>query len=120
MSRGLRSGSPRILKTTRRIQFSSRHFELPANAVSARLYICGLGLYHCELNGKKVGNEYLTPYCNAYDQWLQYQTYDITEQIAWGENQIRVMLGNGWYKGRYGGHGGAHSEILWGSICPDL
>ena len=77
-------------------------FDLPTSATFARLYICGLGLYHCKLNGEKVGDEQLTPYCNAYDRWLQYQTYDITAQLQRGENQLRVMLGNGWYKGRYG------------------
>lgn len=79
-----------------------KSFELPSKAVSARAYICGLGLYHFELNGQKVGDERLTPYLNAYDQWLQYQTYDITEQLNAGSNLIAVMLGNGWYKGRYG------------------
>ncbi len=84
-----------------------RQFELPARAISARVYLCGLGLYHCELNGTKVGSEYLTPYCNAYDQWLQYQTFDITDQLTAGANRIAVMLGNGWYKGRYGANGGS-------------
>ena len=56
-----------------------RQFELPSRAVAARAYICGLGLYHFELNGQKVGDEYFTPYCNAYDQWLQYQTFDLTD-----------------------------------------
>lgn len=84
-----------------------RYFDLPASAVSARAYICGLGLYHFELNGQKVGNEHFTPYCNAYDQWLQYQTFDITEQLVVGRNLVSVMLGNGWYKGRYGAHGGS-------------
>lgn len=79
-----------------------KHFELPARIVSARAYICGLGLYELQLNGQRIGNEYLTPYCNAYDQWLQYQTFDITPQLADGQNLIAVMLGNGWYKGRYG------------------
>src|SRR5690606_35640981 len=83
------------------------HFDLPARAVAARAYICGLGLYHFELNGKKVGDEYFTPYCNAYDQWIQYQTFDITEQLTVGTNLVSVMLGNGWYKGRYGANGGA-------------
>lgn len=83
------------------------HFELPARAVAARAYICGLGLYHFELNGGKVGSEYLTPYCNAYDQWIQYQTFDLTDQLTVGANLISVMLGNGWYKGRYGANGGA-------------
>ncbi len=67
----------------------------------ARLYICGLGLYEAYLNGEKVGNEFLTPYSNDYHEWIQYQTYDVTEQIQ--ENTtLSVLLGNGWYKGRFG------------------
>jgi len=89
----------------------SKSFTLPTQALNARVYICGLGLYHLELNGDKVGNEHLTPYCNAYDQWLQYQTFDITSQLAEGENRLVVMLGNGWYKGRYCGDGGHHSNV---------
>ncbi len=84
-----------------------RSFELPAGAVSARVYICGLGLYQLELNGQKVGDEYFTPYCNAYDQWIQYQTFDIGDQLVPGTNLVSVMLGKGWYKGRYGANGGA-------------
>jgi alpha-L-rhamnosidase len=81
-----------------------RNFELPAKVVSARAYICGLGLYYFELNGEKVGDEQLTPYLNAYDQWIQYQTFDVTRQLNSGANFISVMLGDGWYKGRYGLH----------------
>jgi alpha-L-rhamnosidase len=69
--------------------------------VSARLYITGLGLYEAYLDGAKVGQEYLTPYSNNYDRWIQYQTYDITEQVAQGA-ELAVLLGNGWYKGRFG------------------
>lgn len=73
----------------------------------ARLYICGLGLHEVyftlkqEENPVKIGNEYLAPYCNNYDQWIQYQMYDITEQIGKG-GVLSVLLGNGWYKGRFG------------------
>lgn len=80
----------------------------PAKEVkSARLYICGLGLYEAYFlgenkeNPKKIGEEYLTPYCNNYDRWIQYQTYDITEQAERG-GVLSVLLGNGWYKGRFG------------------
>ncbi len=86
-------------------------FLLPAKALTARAYICGVGLYHLQLNGKKAGKEYLTPNCNAYDQWLQYQTFDITEHLSEGENLVSVLLGNGWYKGRYCGDGGHHSNL---------
>lgn len=79
-----------------------KEFQVSEQVISARAYICGLGLYHFELNGQKVGDEHFTPYCNAYDQWIQYQTFDITDCLEVGTNLISVMLGNGWYKGRYG------------------
>ena len=41
---------------------------------SARLYISGLGIYEARINGQKVGEEYLAPYCHNYHQWIQYQT----------------------------------------------
>lgn len=69
---------------------------------SARLYICGLGLYEAYINGHKVGDEYLTPYYTDYRYWIQYQTYDIWSYLKAGENRIDVYLGNGWYKGRFG------------------
>ncbi len=84
-----------------------RYVDLPSQVVAARAYICGLGLYHFELNGEKVGDEHFTPYCNAYDQWIQYQTFDVTDQLTVGSNLVSVMLGNGWYKGRYGADGGS-------------
>lgn len=74
---------------------------------SARLYITGLGLYRAFINGKKVGKDYLTPFFNDYDDYIRYQTYDITDDIK-DDNIIEVILGDGWYKGRIGlnGHGG--------------
>jgi alpha-L-rhamnosidase len=80
-------------------------FRLPADAVWARVSVCGLGLYRLEINGRRVGDEYLTPGFNAYDRWLQYQTYDVTGLLQKGENALGAMLGNGWYKGRFGFEG---------------
>lgn len=68
---------------------------------SARAYICGLGLYEARWNGVKIGDEYLTPYCNNYHSWLQYQTYDVSEMLKNG-GILSIELGNGWYKGRFG------------------
>jgi len=80
----------------------TKDFEISKNIISARAYICGLGLYEFNLNGKKVGDEYFTPNYNAYNRWIQYQIYDITENIKIGINRVDVLLGNGWYKGRFG------------------
>lgn len=71
------------------------------SVASARLYICGLGLYEARWNGEKIGLEYLTPYCNNYNAWVQYQTYDITKLLQM-PGQLAIELGNGWYNERFG------------------
>lgn len=68
----------------------------------ARVYACGVGFYRLFLNGQTVGSEELAPGINAYDQWLQYQTYDVTEQLCPGENVLGAWLADGYYKGRVG------------------
>lgn len=83
-----------------------KSFIIPNDFISARAYVCGLGLYELYVNGEKAGDEYLAPGFNAYDFWKQYQTYDITDLLKKGENAIGVMLGNGLYKGRFGFKGG--------------
>ena len=88
-----------------------KEFKLDKKVKRARAYVCGLGLYEMNLNTQKVGEEYLSPNCTAYDKFLQYQTYDISNQLEYGLNKIEVILGNGWYKGRFGFHGG-ESEIF--------
>ena len=77
-------------------------FSVKKEVSNARVYICGLGVYEFAINGAKAGSEYLSPGLVAYDKWLPYQTYDITNLIKKGNNNIEVFLGNGWYKGRYG------------------
>lgn len=85
------------------------------NVKKARLYVTGLGLYVAKINGNKVGNEYLTPDCNDYENYVQYQTYDVTEMLT-EQNLIEIELGNGWYKGRFGLK---HRENIYGSeyVC---
>jgi len=79
----------------------------PAGRVrSARLYVCGLGLYeayYCPDGGEraKIGEELLTPYSNDYHRWVQAQTYDVTELLQ-QRGTLSLLLGNGWYKSRFG------------------
>lgn len=79
-----------------------KSFTVPGAVQDAKLYICGLGLYEAEINGQKAGDEYLAPFYNDYSLWIQYQTYDVTALVREGSNVIGAMLGNGWYRGRFG------------------
>ena len=72
--------------------------------VEATAYVCGLGFYEFSLNGKKVGNSEFAPLWSDYDKSVYYNTYDVTEQMRYGENAVGILLGNGFYNvqgGRY-------------------
>lgn len=68
---------------------------------SARAYVTSHGLYEFYLNGRRVSEDLLTPGWTSYKQRLQYQVYDVTGLLAEGDNAIGVMLGDGWYRGRF-------------------
>lgn len=66
----------------------------------ARMYCIGLGEYEASLNGEKLGDEVLQPGLHSYDSYLQYQTLELP--VTQGCNELTFLLGDGWYKGRYG------------------
>jgi alpha-L-rhamnosidase len=65
---------------------------------SATAFLTVHGMYEASINGKKVGNAFLTPGWTSYHKRLQYQVYDITSLLQKGENAIGVMIGSGWYR----------------------
>ncbi|MGZ3819473.1 MAG: family 78 glycoside hydrolase catalytic domain [Mucilaginibacter sp.] len=79
-----------------------KQFSANKKIRSAVAYITAHGLYEASINGKRVGDAYLTPGWTSYNKRLQYQTYDVTDLLKAGNNAIGVMLGNGWYRGIIG------------------
>ncbi|MDE6964668.1 MAG: glycoside hydrolase family 78 protein [Lachnospiraceae bacterium] len=61
-----------------------------------------LGLYNFFLNGKKVGEDEMTPGWTSYQRHLLYQTYEVTNYLKEGVNTAGAMLAAGWYKGVMG------------------
>ncbi len=72
-------------------------FQSKMDIQKATIFISGLGQYELSLNGKKVGDGFLTPGWTNYDQYCYYNAYDVTDQVQNGNNAIGVMLGNGFY-----------------------
>lgn len=64
----------------------------------ARLYITCHGIYEAYINGKRVGDFVLAPGTSSYDKSLAYQTYDVTQLLKEGSNEVMVILGDGWYR----------------------
>ncbi len=75
------------------------------NVKRARLYITACGLYEARLGGEKVGNFCMAPGITDYRKRVQYQTYDVTDLLQAGENQLTVQLADGWYRGSCGAWG---------------
>lgn len=77
-----------------------------ANGVKkARLYVTACGLYEVKINGARVGNFMLAPGHTDYRKRIQYQTYDATDLIQDGANEITAELADGWYRGSCGAWG---------------
>ena len=83
----------------------------------ARLYITACGLYEAKLNGRRAGEFVLAPGITDYRKRVQYQTYDVTELLQNGENELTVQLADGWYRGSCGAWGlrnqyGSETKLL--------
>ena len=91
-------------------------FRTDKKIKSARLYICGLGIFEASINGNKVGNDLLAPFINDYEEHFQYCTYDITGLLK-EENTISVLLGDGWYRGHFGLGEPTHYDKPYALIC---
>jgi len=76
-----------------------KEFAINKPVLKARIYVTSHGYYELHLNGKKVGDQVLTPGWTDYNKRLQYQVYDVTNQIINGNNAIGTVLGDGWYRG---------------------
>ncbi|MEJ8843967.1 family 78 glycoside hydrolase catalytic domain [Lacibacter sp. H375] len=78
-----------------------KEFNSGKKIKSATAYITAHGLYEAQINGKRVGDAYLTPGWTSYNKRLQYQAYDVTNLLKDGANAIAVTLGDGWYRGNF-------------------
>jgi alpha-L-rhamnosidase len=76
-----------------------KEFLVEKSIANAVVYVTSHGFYELHLNGKKVGDQVLTPGWTSYGKRLQYQVYDITGQLVKGKNAVGAVLGDGWYRG---------------------
>ncbi|WP_068257910.1 family 78 glycoside hydrolase catalytic domain [Rubripirellula obstinata] len=83
-----------------------RHqFVVDGSVKQARLYATARGLFEVNLNGKKVGQDHFANGQTSYSNRLDSLTYDVTRDLVEGNNSFDVLLGYGWYAGRFGWQG---------------
>jgi alpha-L-rhamnosidase len=72
-------------------------FHVEGEIRRAMVYATARGAYELHLNGKKVGNDLLTPGWPEFRKRVHYQAYDVTTQVRKGENALGAILGDGWF-----------------------
>ncbi|MDR1190342.1 MAG: glycoside hydrolase family 78 protein [Verrucomicrobiales bacterium] len=88
------------VKTAPPAAWLRREFVVPDDFASATLHITALGLYECEINGRRVGADVLAPGWTEYHKRACYQTHEVGHLLRAGVNAIGAVLGDGWYCGR--------------------
>jgi alpha-L-rhamnosidase len=78
-------------------RYFRKEFTVQKDIQQAKVYIIGLGLYELYLNGKKVGDQVLSPAPTDYIKNVKYNVFDVSNYLITGENAIGTILGNGRY-----------------------
>jgi alpha-L-rhamnosidase len=79
--------SPQLRKT----------FNVISKSNNIYLHVNSLGYHEVFLNGEKVGDKVLTPAVSQFNKRSHVITYDITQLVREGRNDIVIWLGHGWY-----------------------
>lgn len=86
-----------ISNMTKKPFFTGTRFDVGKKVSAAYLSVCGLGQYEAVINEKKAGSSVLNGSWTDFHKQVHYQTYDVTEHLCSGENNISIEVGNGWY-----------------------
>jgi alpha-L-rhamnosidase len=89
-------------KKNRPAQYFRNTIEVKKDIAQATAYVTSQGMYEATINGKKIGDAYLTPGWTSYKKRLQYQVYDVSTMLTKGKNTLAAILGNGWFRGTLG------------------
>ena len=85
-------------------RYLRKSFAVKGPVVKARLYATALGVYEASINGKPVSDDQLAPGWTDYFKRTMVQTYDVTNLLQPGQNNVLgALLGDGWFAGRLGG-----------------
>lgn len=85
-------------KKSKNSPYFTNDFSIDNQIISAQLFITSRGIYEAHINGKRVGESYLTPGWTSYNNRIQYQAYDVKNLISSGNNRLGVILADGWFR----------------------
>ena len=75
-----------------------KQFEIKGKLEKTFLYVNSLGYHDVYLNGSKIGEDVLSPSVTQFNRRSQVITYDVSQYIQQGRNDLVIWLGRGWYQ----------------------
>ena len=84
-----------VEKFTRKAPILRKTFNAKGEIKNAKLFVCGLGLFEAQINGKQPDDSVLNCGNTQFTQTVPYRAFDVTGLVQQGENAIAVELGNG-------------------------
>ena len=73
-----------------------KHIQIENNLVEAILSITAMGFYRVYINDKDITSNLFMPGYTSFKNRVQVQSYDLTRLFKNGDNEIKILLGNGW------------------------
>ncbi|SFB80679.1 alpha-L-rhamnosidase [Parapedobacter composti] len=70
--------------------------ELPEKPGKATLFVASVGYHELYVNGKRIGDQVLTPAVTDHTKRARYVAYDIAPELRKGTNVIALWLGTSW------------------------
>ena len=100
-------------RLTKLVPVFRRRFAVHKTLEKAVLRLTAHGVYEAELNGMRVTSNKFMPGLTSYYYRIQVQEYDVLELICQGDNELRVTVGDGWW--RWNNNFG-YTLALWGEL----
>lgn len=85
-----------------RTLYFHKAISLTAPVVRARAYTSALGWYRLVVNTTDVTGHSLVPRWTPFHHYVEYQTYDITDALRAGTNNVYMVVSEGRYRGKLG------------------
>lgn len=81
----------------RRAPIFKKTFTVKDKIKNAEMLICGLGLFEVKINGKLPDDTVLNPAHTQYNRTVLYRSFDVSDLLTSGENEITVELGHSFF-----------------------
>ncbi len=78
-----------------------KSFNVEKGLKNCSLKITATGIFNVNINGHEIPDRFMPGWSN-YKKHIDLCSYDLTQYIASGENELKITVANGWYSGKLG------------------